>query len=288
MVMKKKLLGLLFTVLASSRCETTEPSVLLAPKILAQHQCGLNLFSTKEGFKKQSKQNISRLRKNLGDLEERDTQLIRLSNQFPPAVIHRTSDQKYSQIQKTGVIKSPAYAAKTGAANEVTHSGYYSSAEELLFNSSSCVFASLGPCDGRARYGEVKICLGDLPDLENHRDRFIWASHTAGFELARRQGLSGEVLINAFKETVVVPEDFRDFMAFFMIDRLRKLPANERERIVRDLEQAATLPPQQASRRWWTIIDENRLGYLEVKFDQFIPREAIQSVENPKNVNDAI
>lgn len=265
------------------RCQKTEPSVLSAPVIYAQHKCGANLFPDKKGFKVQSKENVLRLKKNIGNLKARESALLTLADRFPPAVVHRTNREKLSQIQRSGSIKSPAFANGLDASDVVTHSGYYSRAEEFLFNSSSCVFASLGPCDGRPQYGEVKICLRDLMDLDQNEDRFIWASHTTGYELANRQRLTGDTLVTKFKESVVVPEDFREFLGFFMINALRKLPCGEQERIMSELEKAAALPTlEEASRRWWTIIDQNRLGYLEVKFDQFIPLEDVRSIEAPQ------
>lgn len=204
-----------------------------------------------------------------------ERKILKRMTRRPPYLVTRVSFDKLRSILTGGALLSPERAYATGALKEKP---FTPPIEDLLFGGHSCVFASYGPHAGRERYGDVLFRL-DPRKLTSRS----WGSRASGWHFLQsargvdprsRESVSADE-IAAFADTVFAGRDLPRVFRLMTVAFLRARPAGERDRLVGELMDAGDGPA------FYSIIDSERLGYLETKTDALVPLSAVTAIEVP-------
>ncbi len=225
----------------------------------------------------------AQLRLLLEPFSKKEKKLMRRMTRRPPYLVTRVSFDKFRSILSGGELLSPGRAYASGALKEKP---FTPPIEDSLFGGHSCVFASYGPYSGRERYGDVVFRL----DLRKLAAR-TWGTRASGWHfLESGRGVNPRTRetasldeISAFSDTVFAGRDLPEVFPLATVAFLRARPAGERDRLAGELLRLEEGPA------FYALIDEERLGYLEVKIDSSVPLSEVVAIEvHPGRLREAL
>lgn len=201
--------------------------------------------------------------------------LLKKAALLPPYLVTRVKFDKLRSILSGGALLSPELAFAGGVLKERP---FTPAIEARLFGGHGCVFASYGPYSGRLRYGDVVFRL-DPAKLAGR----CWGSFSSGWHFLRNnRGLPVEKLeevsrddIAAFSGTVFAGRDLPAVYPLMMISYLRARPEEELRGLAAELLAAPDGPS------FYALVDDRRLGYMEVKINSSAPLDLATAIEVP-------
>lgn len=239
-------------------------------------------------FKILSSSNIARMKYFIGELSDTENYLFKLSHVYSPYYVHRTTITRLENI-----IRSGCMLFSYDLANEmcvVDEPSYTPDLEDDLYGARDCVFVSAGPPYGTERYGEVAIILD-----EEFVESAAWATTSSGwyFLKSRYTGETADISnlqpgqddIAIYSATVFSGGDFRDYMAYYLIGKLREMEKGGTSRVYGMIDDLLTATSRE---EFQNIISNEKLGYLEVKVPREIPPEAVKVILVPKEYEWAV
>ena len=208
----------------------------------------------------------------LSDIEKK---IMAKASLFKPYLVTRVKFDKLRSIFKAEALLSASKAIKDGWLKEKPFTPVM---EDKLFGGHSCVFASLGPPQGRERYGDVLFRL-DIKALENK----TWGSFSSGYyflKSQRHKNMKEEVKvikddIAGFSNTVFSGQYLDDLYPYMVINFLRSFPKDKANKISKEL-----LSIKDRS-SFCSFIDSNRIGYMEAKIADSVSLDVILAIEVP-------
>ncbi|MBI4350386.1 MAG: hypothetical protein HY550_03005, partial [Elusimicrobia bacterium] len=218
---------------------------------------------------------LAQLRLLLEPFSAEEEALLKKAALLPPYLVTRVKFDKLRSILSGGALLSPELAFASGAIKEKP---FTPAIEASLFGGHGCVFASYGPYTGRLRYGDVVFRL-DHMKLAGRS----WGSFSSGWHFLRNsRGLPVEKLeevspddIAAFTGTVFAGRDLPAVYPLMIISFLRARPEEERRALAAGLLSAPDGPS------FYAIVDDKRLGYMEVKINSSVPLDLAAALEVP-------
>jgi hypothetical protein len=206
-----------------------------------------------EVLQRLSKSNVTAMDQLLQPYSSRELQIFKILGLKVPAMVHRLPFEKLKSVLAHGAILSPREA---NSKNLMLESPFTPNFEDSLFGGHDCVFVSVGPRNGRQRYGDVALRV-------KPRSVRSWATPASGWAFIEwdRGGTTGKSEASLddrrhFMLTVVTDRDWQSFYPMAVIAFLRSRESNERETLLDHLLNQPSLD------KVWSFIDANRLGYL--------------------------
>ena len=220
--------------------------------------------------------NVKRLKKSLIPLLPHEEDIFKRIQEEPFFITHRLPLDRLRSILKNGHLYSPQRAIELGMLPNV----FTPSLENNLFGGFDCVFAAVGPKNGR-NYGNVtlRISLKDLPTN-------TWATLSSGFFFLKKiRPIETENVDDfdriQFALTVSAIEDWTEYFSLMVVGFIRQNDPNHSKHF------ADSLLNKKTREDFWQFIDENRLGYLEAKIPENLSLDNVSSIEVPsENLND--
>lgn len=212
--------------------------------------------------------NMADLRSEVGELTPAEAKIAARAAAEPPYVTHRLGTHRLRAVLAAGGKKAPY---ETG--------GWIPSVEENLFGGNGCLFAAVGPYEGRPRYGEVLLMISDDAPLPG-----AWASSGSGMKFAcTRHGYDFPCGFDAveredriaFASGIYARSDWNARMPLAIISHLREKQKRQRRSIEQKLLAAAD------RKEFWDVVDEEKVGYLEAKIPDFLSLESVSQILVP-------
>lgn len=222
-----------------------------------------------------STSNLKALRSEVGDLSPAESQIAARAAAEPAYVTHRMGIHRLREVLAAGGKKAP-YA--TG--------GWIPSVEENLFGGNGCLFAAIGPYEGRPVYGEVLLLIADDAPLPS-----AWASSGSGMKfVCTRHGYDFPCRFDevekedriAFASGIYSRSDWNARMPLAIVNHLRQKPSKERRAV------ESMLLSAKDRREFWDIVDRERVGYLEAKIPDFLSLESVSEIRVPPDLLDQV
>ena len=241
----------------------------------------LNL-STSISFKKEfrlidyaSSARIKQLKVLIEPLSEIEKKVMAKASLFKPYLVTRVKFDKLRAIFKAGGLLSASKAIKGGWLKEKPFTPLM---EDKLFGGHSCVFASLGPPQGRKRYGDILFRL-NIKALENK----TWGTFSSGYHFLktyRLKEMKGDVNVNkddvaGFSNTVFSGQYLDDVYPFMIINFLRSFPEDKANKLSKEILNIND------RRSFYSFVDSNRIGYMEAKIADSAALNSIRAIEVP-------
>jgi hypothetical protein len=219
-----------------------------------------------------SRARLEQLNLALSPLSRDEAALAVKMSVMKPYLVTRIGFKNLRAVLKSGSLLSPRALEAMGKAGDKP---YTPKLEDELFGGYSCVFASLGPYNGRERYGEVAF------RLKNGVGRRAWASFSSGYHyisaVRKKDASSGYSPsgddVRGFIDTVFSGDDWSEAYPLMLVAYLRGKPG--RAEIIKKLLAAPD------GRAFYEIVDGERIGYLEVKIPDSVSLEDVERIEVP-------
>lgn len=245
----------------------------------------------------------------LGSLSPLETRLLSKVEQTPAPIVNRLHFEDLRRVLKNGGILSLNLdeEAQRGPLRHTTPA-----IENELYGAYDCVFASVGPPDGSARYGDVIIRLKDsvrengwatpfsgmhfLSAIRHKPVRqmqdLLEQGKTLPVDEANPLSLGFDDRLH-FSHYIVTESEWNNALAYQAVLVLRNLDDSEVGDIVR--QRIESILGDEDPREFWTLfippheeglsaVAENErvpLGYLEAKFPDRLSIEDFTSIEVP-------
>ena len=218
-----------------------------------------------------SKAKVEELRMALGPVSDEELDLMAIAGKFPPFPVTRTPFERLKSILASGAILSPAEAARQGV---VLDTPFTPQLEYALFGGFDCIFASVGPREGKKRYGDVAFVLNN-----NSLKKTAWATFSSGWYFMKTtkstETAPGQEDKLAYSETVFTAGEWGDVFPPAIVAYLREKPEKEAAGIKALLKAASDRVEFQE------LVDKFMLGYMEAKIPRELPLEDVDSIEVP-------
>lgn len=218
-----------------------------------------------------SRAKVEELRMALGPVSDEERKLMVIAGKFPPFSVTRTPFEELRSILSSGVILSPAEAARKGA---VLDRPFTPQLEDALFGGFDCIFALVGPREGRKRYGDVAFILND-----DSLKKTAWATFSSGWHFMKTTKSAGTAPGQedklGYSETVFTAGEWGDVFPPAIVAYLREKPEKESIWIKPLLKASKDRVEFQG------LVDKFMLGYMEAKIPREFPLENVDSIEVP-------
>ena len=218
---------------------------------------------------------IKQLKLLLEPFSKREKKIMSKASSFKPYLVTRVKFDKLRSIFKAGGLLSASKATKDGWLKEKPFTPVM---EDKLFGGHNCVFASLGPPQGRKRYGDVLFRL-DIKALKNK----TWGSFSSGYyflKTYRLKEMKEEVKVSkddmaGFSSTVFSGRYLDDLYPLIIMNFLRSFPKDKADKLSKELLNIKD------RRSFYSFVDLNRLGYIEAKIADSAVLNSISAIEVP-------
>ena len=218
-----------------------------------------------------SSQNIERLRSLIYPLNIKEQIIYTRAISSSFFITHRLPLSRLRSVLKLGALLSPI-AARNNSFE--MHKPFTPFLESELFGGHGCVFASIGPSHGRD-YGNV------LLRISQDNNSFGWGSLSSGYHFMKSLNpliTSPKLQTNmyealAYSTTITSKAHWKEYFALMIISFLRSKVNPKREILIN------YLLSENNREKFWQIIDENKIGYLEAKYFDHVSLSSIESIE---------
>ncbi|OFZ74045.1 MAG: hypothetical protein A3K03_13105 [Bdellovibrionales bacterium RIFOXYD1_FULL_44_7] len=227
-----------------------------------------------------SESNLQELKIALGNLQPDEEALLEKILNSPLYITHRLPLGRLRSLLASGAILSPREAKKIAVQIDEPFTPLL---EDFLFGGHDCVFAAVGPPNGRERYGEVLIRFN--PDSTT----YPWATLFSGWSFIKKLRNEEAYLDKQasfdhklhYSHLMIARKHWKPYFGFMIIALLRKLEPTERS-------SATKVLLEQTDRDFWQMIDNKQFGYLEAKYPSRVELIEIESIEVPIQAIDQV
>ncbi|NLO91759.1 MAG: hypothetical protein GX410_07195 [Elusimicrobia bacterium] len=218
--------------------------------------------------------NLEELRAAAGELSGAEKEIrVKTLKMMPPFLIHRIGLERLRGVlEMGGIVSTREMQRRAGGAVKP----FTPPLEDKLFGGYDCVFVTVGPPQGRPRYGDI------LLSVKPKTDGSAWASHSSGWTFmgeVRKSTVTLQMPVTrddelAYSHLILADRDWEQAYPLLIILQLRA-KGEARPELVKQLL------AMREREGFWNFVDANRLGYLEGKFSAFVPLEDIDRIEVP-------
>ncbi|MEK7720783.1 MAG: hypothetical protein AAB359_00170 [Elusimicrobiota bacterium] len=208
-------------------------------------------------------------------LSEGELRLAAKMGEFKPHLVSRAPFEKLRSVLKAGQLLSPRELERRGmrAARP-----YTPEMEDILFGGYSCVFAALGPYQGRERYGDVVFRF----DPEKIKKK-AWATFSSGYYYmiaVRKIRLEAGYKpapddIRGFADTVFTGDDWDEVYPLMVVAHLRNKP--DSGKLLDKLLAASDAV------KFYDLVEKHKVGYMEAKILDYVDLTDAERIEAPKD-----
>lgn len=240
----------------------------------AHKKTNYSQLDQKAAFAAISKENMNDLIKLVGPMTADEKILYTASLSLNPVpVVNRGyyANLKRLLTSQAKSIEAPnaPRAKAAGIQPEITPQS-----EDELYGALNCVFATVGPPDGRTLYGDVIFRFKNrepVPAFGTLRagDPYMWGS--PGKTMAEYQ--------YGYVQMLVAPVDWDEWFAYSLVKLLRDKGAAKSKMIAELNKILVSTPLTKRRSDFWQYVFDQQLGYLEGKYENTVSITAMESIE---------
>lgn len=240
----------------------------------ARNKTNYSKLDQKAAFAAISKENMNALIKLVGPMTADEKVLYAGSLSLNPVpVVNRSYFSNLKRLL-TSQAKSIEAPNSPRAKAEGLEPAITPQSEDKLYGAWNCVFATVGPPDGRTMYGDVIFRFKSrepVPAFGTLRagNPFMWES----------PGKSLDEYQYGYVQMLIAPSDWDEWFAYTLVKLIRDKGA-AKAKMIADLKKILESTPLNKRRSdFWQYVFDQQLGYLEGKYENTVSITAMESIE---------